>query len=229
MIAVGLIDGAQRHALVGGADHHGDAERGEALLDRLADLRRERFLHLQPAGEDVDHARQLRQADDAAVGQIGDVGDAGEGRDVVLAMAFEAHVAQQDHVAIAGDVLEGAGELGGGILAVAAEPLLVGLDDALGRIGEPRARRIVAGPGEQRAHGVLGLGAGGLGRRRRFCQLDARAFLHGALLSHGGIRGYTASGPCGMCGAAGCPILSVPAGPKGRPAAPDELGDTWPI
>ena len=100
-------------------------------------------------------------------GQIGHVGDAGERRDVVLAMAFEAHVAQQDHVAIAGDVLEGAGKFGGGILAVAAEPLLVGFDDALGRIGEPRARRIVAGPGEQRAHGVLGLLAGWLGRRRR--------------------------------------------------------------
>ena len=101
---------------MGRADHHGDAERGEALLDRLADLRREGFLHLQPPGEDVDHARQLRQADDTAIGQICNVGDPGKGRDVVLAMALEAHVAQQDHVAIAGDVLEGAGELGGGIL-----------------------------------------------------------------------------------------------------------------
>ncbi len=64
-------------------------------------------------------------------GTIGDVRDTGERRDMVLAMAFEAHVAQQDHVVIAGDVLEGAGKLGGGILAIAAEALLEGLDHAL--------------------------------------------------------------------------------------------------
>ncbi len=81
----------------------------------------------------------------------------------MLAVALQAHVAQQDHVAIAGDVLEGAGQLRGGVLVVAAEPLLVGFDDALWRICKARARRVVAGPGEQRADGVLGLGARGPG------------------------------------------------------------------
>ena len=114
-----------------GADHDGDALGASASLDGVGDLRRERLLHLQPAREDVDDACELGQADDAPVRNVGDVRDAGERRDVVLAMALEAHVAQQDHVAIAGDVLEGAGELGRGILAIAAEALLEGLDDAL--------------------------------------------------------------------------------------------------
>ena len=225
---LGLVDGAQRHALVGGADHHGDAERGETLLDGLADLRRERLLHLQPAGEDVDHAREFRQTDNPLVRQIGDVRDAGERRDMVLAMAFEAHVAQQDHVVIAGHILEGAGELGGRIRAIAAEALLEGLDHALGGIGQPGARWVVTRPGEQRAHRLLSLFAGGQGRRRGL-QLDARNILHGAILRVTALGVKRLRVVVRDVRGARLPYIIGTGGSKGKTGGFTSSGDTWPI
>ena len=141
------------------------------------------------------------------------------GRDVVLAMAFQPHVAQQDHVVVAGDVLEGAGELGGGILAIAAEPLLVGLDDALGGIGQgpsvpdrrpPRPAACARRPRPPRGRAWR---VGGV-----FSLTPGLSFT-GRLLRVTGCG--AAPVPRGMCGAAGCPILSGAAAPMGRPAATD--------
>ena len=98
-----LVHGAQRHALMAAAIITATPRGANASWIVVGDLRRQRLLHLQAAREDIDDARQLRQPDHAAARNVGDMRDAGEWRDVVLAMALEAHVAQQDHVGVAGD------------------------------------------------------------------------------------------------------------------------------
>ncbi len=55
----------------------------------------------------VHHARQLADADHPAVRQVGDVGPADDRHHVVLAVAFQADVAQQDDLVVALNLLEG--------------------------------------------------------------------------------------------------------------------------
>ena len=62
-----FLRAAHHHAKVHRFDDYTDAARLEHSLDRLGDLLREPLLHLQPAGEDLDNTRQLRDADDLAV------------------------------------------------------------------------------------------------------------------------------------------------------------------
>ena len=69
-------------------------------LDRLGDLRREPLLHLQPAREHVDDARDLAEADHAAVRNVGDVALAEERQQVMLAQAVEVDVAHDHHLVI---------------------------------------------------------------------------------------------------------------------------------
>ena len=86
-------------------------------LDGVGDLGGHGLLRLQALGEDLHHARDLGDADDAAVGQVGDVRHAQERRHVVLAVALHADVAQHDEVVVAAGLLEGAGQHLGGIEA----------------------------------------------------------------------------------------------------------------
>ena len=53
---------AHHHAEVGGLDHHADARRLQHVHDRVGDLLGEPLLHLQPAREHVDDARELGEA-----------------------------------------------------------------------------------------------------------------------------------------------------------------------
>ena len=117
-----------------------------------------RLLRLQAMGEDIDDAGNLGQADDLAVRQIADMRLADDRHHVVLAMRMELDVADDDEIVIAGDLLEGAAELFRRAHVVAVEHFEVGLGDALGRVDQALAVRIVAGPAQQRAHGRLGLG-----------------------------------------------------------------------
>src|SRR5690606_8262486 len=64
---------------------------------------------------------------------------------------------------VAGHLLEGAGQVLARIVAVAAEPVAVGLDHPAGGIQQPLAGRVLAGPAQQGAHGLLGLFPGDLG------------------------------------------------------------------
>jgi hypothetical protein len=76
------------------------------------------------------------------------------GSHVVLAVRLEADVAQQNHLVVTLDFLEGALEQVEGVDGVAGEELLVGLYDALRRAGQAFARRVVAGPADQCLHGL---------------------------------------------------------------------------
>ena len=65
------------------------------------------------------------------------MGLADEGHHVVLAMRIEGDVADEHHVVVAVDILEGAVERFLGGLAVAGVEFLVGLGDALRRVRRP--------------------------------------------------------------------------------------------
>jgi hypothetical protein len=85
----------------------------QGVFDAVGDLRGELFLHLEAAGEAVDHAGQLADADDAVGRQIADVRAADDRRHVMLAVALELDVAQHDHLVVAFDFLEGAAQVFG--------------------------------------------------------------------------------------------------------------------
>ena len=70
------------------------------LLDRLGDLDGEPLLHLQPAREHVHEARDLREADDLAVGEVGHVGLAEERQQVVLAHREDVDVLDDHHLVV---------------------------------------------------------------------------------------------------------------------------------
>ena len=101
-----LAHAARRHALVLGLDQHGHAARAQRRLDGIGDLGRHGLLRLQALGEDLHHAGDLGDADDAAVGQVGDVRHAQERRHVVLAVALDADVAQHDEIVVAAGLVE---------------------------------------------------------------------------------------------------------------------------
>ena len=75
------------------------------------DLRGHLLLHLEAAREDVDHARELADADDLVGRQVADMGAADDRRHVVLAVRLELDVAQHDHLVVAADFLEGAAQV----------------------------------------------------------------------------------------------------------------------
>src|SRR5450756_1053754 len=79
------LDPPHGHAHVLGLDHDTDSLGGEVLLKPVRHLDRQTFLHLKVAGEQLDNAGQLRQAEDAFARQVADVGDSGERQHVVLA------------------------------------------------------------------------------------------------------------------------------------------------
>ena len=81
-------------------DHDADALWLEHVLHRLRDLLGEPLLHLEPAREHVDDARQLGQADDLAIGDVRDVRASEEREHVVLAQRIELDVAHHDHAAV---------------------------------------------------------------------------------------------------------------------------------
>ena len=91
-----------------------------------------------------------------------------DGNDVMLAVRFEANVAQDDHFVIGGGLLERRGKQRDRVVAVSGEELLIGADDTLGCPFQPLPIRIVAGPLDQRADGQfrLGLTAGGASSMR---------------------------------------------------------------
>src|SRR6185295_7330631 len=91
-------------------------------------------------------------------------------------MRHKADVAQDNHFVVAGDLLERAVQVLVGVLVIAREPLLVGAHDAGRCIQQSFAARIVAGPADERPHGLLGLGAGGtVERSAQFTGDDAGA------------------------------------------------------
>jgi hypothetical protein len=106
-----------------------------------------------------------------------------ERRHMMLAVALDADVAQHDEIVVAAGLLELARQHLGGIERVARVVFLERIGDAARRILEALACGIVAGPGDQRAHGVLRVGARGplWGQRpfQGYGGLSGRNVVHG--------------------------------------------------
>jgi len=122
---------------------------------------------LEPLRIDIDEPRELRDADDALVRQIGDMRPADDRRDMMLAMALETDVLQDDHLVVAIGLFEGALELLDRIGLIAGEKFLVSACHATGRAAQALPRRIIAGPAQQNAHRLFGLFAGRPARRHK--------------------------------------------------------------
>src|SRR5690606_35957584 len=82
-------------------------------------------------------------------------------RHVMLAMAFEANVLEDNHFIIAIGFFEGPLQHQRRIDFVSTEVLAVGLGDAAWRIQQALSRRIIARPADQGPHCVLGTGLTG--------------------------------------------------------------------
>src|SRR5205085_2645240 len=83
---------AERHAGVLGLEHHAHALRRELALEPVGDLRGQPLLHLEAAGEVVDHPRELREAHDPVARDVGHVRYPDEREQVVLAERVERDV-----------------------------------------------------------------------------------------------------------------------------------------
>ena len=124
----------------------------KVLPDRVRHLRRQPFLHLKAASKAVEHARELADADHLIARQIGDRRLADDRRQVVLAMRLERDVLEQHDLVIAAHLLEGAAKVARRILAIADRIFAPGAGDARGRVQQPLAVGIVAGPADQGPH-----------------------------------------------------------------------------
>src|ERR1700682_6157023 len=83
--AVLLFDAAHLHAEVIGLDDDADAHGFQVFLQALGDLPGHTLLHLEAPAVQLDQARQLAEADQAARGDVADMHPAEEGHEVVLA------------------------------------------------------------------------------------------------------------------------------------------------
>src|SRR5690606_33589355 len=153
----GRADAAGGHAAMAGLDHDGDALRMEVFPDAVGDFGSETFLHLQAAGETVEHAGELGNADHAVGRQIGDRSLADDRRHMMFAVALKRDIPEQDDLVVAADFLEHAAEMDRGILPVAETVFLPRPRHALGRIEQALARRIIASPTDQSADRLLHL------------------------------------------------------------------------
>src|SRR5690606_14774588 len=154
---VRLVDATRRHAFMDRFEHDGHAARLQHLGERVRDLRGHLLLNLQPLAVNLDDAGQLADADDAVGRDVGHMRLADDGRDVMLAMGFEADVAQDDHLVITFDLLEGARQHVRRILIVSGEPVLPGANHTARRVEEAVPVGIVSGPSEQSPDGGLRL------------------------------------------------------------------------
>jgi magnesium chelatase family protein len=123
------VHAARGHALVRRFGDHGDAVRLEHRVEAGGDLGGHFLLDLQAAGIDLDQPRQLRNPDHAVARQIADMHPADDRRQVMLAMRFEADVAQHHDFVIAAGFLKGAFKIVARIVLVTGEPFLVGAHD----------------------------------------------------------------------------------------------------
>jgi hypothetical protein len=116
-------------------------------------------LDLQAPCINLNHSRELADADHTAIGNVGHPCAADNGRQVVLATALEADTAQHDHLIVAFDLIEGFAQHRRRILTIADESLFQRASDARGSFNQSVAFRIVAAPADDGAHGGLDLGA----------------------------------------------------------------------
>src|SRR5215469_17364268 len=104
----GFADATGGHAFVQRIDHDGDAPRPQTLLERIGDLRGHCLLCLETLRIDIDDPRELRDARHAPIRQIGHMSDSNDRQHMMLAMGFDADIAEHHEIVIALHILESA-------------------------------------------------------------------------------------------------------------------------
>ncbi len=92
---------AQGHALMFRLDDHPNTLGVQIGVEPVGNLLGQPLLHLQSSGKPVDDAGQLRQSDDALIGQIPDVRNSMERQHVVLTQRLERNVPSDDELLVA--------------------------------------------------------------------------------------------------------------------------------
>ncbi len=155
------------HAEVVRLDHHTHAAWLEHVHQCVRHLVGESLLYLQPAGKHLDHARDLREADQAAVRQVRDVRPSEERQQVVLAQRVDLDVAHAHQVLVPLAVQRVADHVRDRHVVAAGEPLERCLDSGR-RLPQALATRILAQLVEHLAHEMLERRArAGRGHRRQ--------------------------------------------------------------
>ena len=187
--------------------------RVQVVLQPVGDLLGEPLLHLQVAGEQVEHAGELRQAEDPLARQVADVRDPAERQQVVLAERLHRDAGGQDQLVVALVVGER-----GQVERRRGEELGVGVGDPAGvsaRCGSagsrPSARSRAATACSAAGRSTVGAAAHdaesrGLGRRAQriggghaSVADPARRGVHGGQPGRGRRRPRTARSRAGRC------------------------------
>jgi hypothetical protein len=96
-----LLHAPQRHAQVLGLEQDTDAPGLQLALQPAGDLGGQALLDLQVAGEQLDDAAELAQADDPLPGQVADVRDPVKGQQMVHAQGVEGDRTGDDQLVVA--------------------------------------------------------------------------------------------------------------------------------
>ena len=155
---------ARGHTLVSRFNDDGYTFGAKDIIDGVGDLYRQFLLDLESFTEGIDDTGQLTNAYNAPIRQVCDVRPADDGNHVVLTIALEPYVTQEDDFVIALDLLESTLEESDWIDLVSAEQFEVGAGDASGCVAKTLAMGVVARPTQKRANGGLGFGLGWAGR-----------------------------------------------------------------
>ena len=180
-----LLHAAHHHAEVAALEDDAHALGLRRVLDGLGDLFREAFLDLEPPREAVHDARDLRDAEHLALRDVPHRAAAVERQHVVFAQRVDLDVPQHDHV-VRARVEDGVAQDAARRLAVAAREKRKRLGDALRRLQEAVAPRILAQFDQQLPHQL------GNPLLVRFIRLLA----HGRIVYHIVSDRGTAPSPC---------------------------------
>ena len=131
---VALSDAAVAHTEVPGLDNHRDALRLKRLLNGVRDLGSEFLLDLEPFREDLDDSCEFGKSDDFSAGNVGHVGLPDERHHVVLAVALNIHVLEEDQLVVVFDFTKGPGQWFKRVGVVAPIVFVHRLDDPFGGV-----------------------------------------------------------------------------------------------
>src|SRR5262245_22656347 len=147
------------HAVMRCLDDDSHALRLKHNVDGIGDLSRHLFLNLQTLCIDLDQPCELADANDTAAGHVGHPSLADNGRNVMLAVAFESDAAQHDHFVVTFDFLESLLQDFDWVLSIADKKLLKRARHAGGRLGQTITLWIVTGPSNDCSKCSLDIGS----------------------------------------------------------------------
>src|SRR5450759_832508 len=130
-------------------------------MDRIGDLGRHLFLDLQTFGMDLNHPRELTDANHTSIRNIAYPCLADYRRHVVLAVALESNAAQHNHFIITFDFFEGLLQNLNGVLSIADEKPFKRARRAGGSLYQTVPLWIVTGPSDNGSKRSLDIGSVG--------------------------------------------------------------------